>query len=104
MVGIITSTGSWAQSNVFPEHAHQGLLSSSAYPSIVINGIQRDTSPNLQIRDKKNLIIVQSALSGGDVNVLYRENNQGQVERIWMLTQEQADHYQWQKEHNALRN
>ena len=92
-----------AQARSFPEHVRQGAFSPSAYPAIIINGIQRDVSANLQIRNDQDLIIMPASLSGPDVNILYRENSQKQIERIWILTAEEAQQYEWQKAHNTLR-
>ena len=82
-----------AQTRMFPPNALPGVLSSASYPAIVINGKQRDTAANLQIRNLNNLIIVQASLSGDDAIILYVANNQGQIERIWMVSDQELQQY-----------
>ena len=93
MFGFIASTTSHAMDRPLPVDAKYGTFSPSANPNIVINGQIRQLTGGAQIRDSNNMIILPVALNGPDVQILYKENNQGQIDRIWILTQDEVQKY-----------
>jgi len=74
----------------FPPQAKRGTLSSAEYPTVVIDGQQRNLSAGAQVRDIDNLIVMPAGLSVRGAIVNYTESVQGDIERIWMLTREEA--------------
>jgi len=66
-----------------------GTLKPSAIPNIVIDNKVVQLSAAAQIRDQRNLIVQTRAIKGPDVYVLYEKNKLGQIERMWILTEEE---------------
>jgi hypothetical protein len=82
-------SNSWASASArpLPKDGVLGVLSLSSMPAIVIDDQPRKMSASGQIRNEKNLIVQTSTLSGKqDVNILYKQNKLGQIDRIWILT------------------
>jgi hypothetical protein len=75
----------------FPPQAKRGSFSSADYPTVVIDGKPRTLSAGAQIRNVDNLIVMPDSLSVRGAVINYTEGEQGDVERIWMLTREEAD-------------
>jgi len=69
-----------------PANGILGSFQPSALPKIVIDDQTYILAAGAQIRNQQNLIVQKSTISGPDVNVLYKKNRQGQIERIWILT------------------
>ena len=69
----------------FPVDIKMGVLNLSAGANIEINGVNRQLTAGAQIRDDKNHILQPSALMGSAVKIIYKENSQGQIDRIWIL-------------------
>jgi hypothetical protein len=71
----------------------QGLLATMSPPS---NGFARfgdetlRLSASLQIRDTQNRIVLPMSMQG-PVPVLYKLDEYGTVQRVWVLTQEEAE-------------
>lgn len=84
-----------------PGNAKMGEISSSANRTIEIDGKVRQLTAGAQIRNQQNTLIqpqtLVSVLNGPladvDVPILYTENNQGQIHRIWILTSEETQNY-----------
>lgn len=74
----------------FPPIAKRGTMSPAIYPAIVIDGRLRNLSPGAQIRSQDNLIETPMSLRGENFAVLFTENGQGDIDRIWILTGEEA--------------
>ena len=65
-------------------------MTPAAYPEIVIDGASRQLSPGARIWGDNNLIQMPASLRGSDLPVNYTEDNQGQIDRVWILTTEEA--------------
>jgi hypothetical protein len=74
----------------FPATAKRGTMSPAAHPEIVIDGKSRHLSPGARIWNTDNLIEMPAALRGSDFKVNYTENDQGDIDRVWILTEEEA--------------
>ena len=74
----------------FPGHAKRGKMSPAAHPMIVIEGKTRQLSPGARIWNENNLIEMPASLRGSDIVVNYTENDQGDIDRVWILTPEEA--------------
>lgn len=59
-------------------------------PEIRINGKQRLLSPGARIWNTDNLIELPASLRDGKYVVHYTENEAGEIDRVWMLTREEA--------------
>lgn len=72
-----------------PKDGLLGKFKPSAIPTLVIDNKVVKLSAGAQIRDQKNRIVQIAGIRGPDTNVLYEKNQQGQIERMWMLTDEE---------------
>ena len=80
-----------AESRPLPANAQLGVLSPSARPRIVIDDQVYSLSAGAQIRNQKNMLIQTASLAGRDVKVLYKKSAQGQIDRIWILTDAEVE-------------
>jgi hypothetical protein len=74
----------------FPPMAKRGTLSPARHPEVMIDGKKRSLSPGARIWNQENLIEVPAAMQGGDLVVNYTEDDQGAIDRIWILTRDEA--------------
>jgi hypothetical protein len=74
----------------FPGHTKRGKMSPAPHPMIVIEGKTRQLSPGARIWNENNLIEMPASIRGSDLVVNYTENDQGDIDRIWILTPEEA--------------
>jgi len=75
----------------FPPSAKRGTLSMANYPAtIAIDGKERRLSPGAWIRNERNTIDMPATLVGREFTVNYTENNEGDIDRIWILAPEEA--------------
>ncbi|PRC94192.1 hypothetical protein [Solimicrobium silvestre] len=93
LLGLMLSATSYAIDRPLPVNAKLGTFSPSANPAIVIDGNVRQLTAGAQIRNHHNVIVQPMSLSGPDVQILYKENSQGQIERIWILTKDEVQAY-----------
>ena len=78
-----------AQLRTIPDDAKRGVLRHVQEMSVEIDGVERELSAGVQIRDTSNRIVVPSAVTPGTL-VKYRLNAEGRVHRIWFLTPQEA--------------
>ena len=74
----------------FPAPTKRGKLTPAAHPAIVIDGKTRLLSPGARIWNENNLVEMPASLRGTDLPVNYTENDQGDIDRVWILTPEEA--------------
>lgn len=74
----------------FPPIAKRGTLSMMNYPAVAIDGRERRLSPGAWIRNERNTIDMPASLAGREFTVNYTENSQGDVDRVWILTPQEA--------------
>ena len=74
----------------FPPDVKRGVFSTAEYPTVVIDGELRNLSANVQIRTIDNLIVMPAGLQVRSAIVNYTESSQGEIERVWLLTREEA--------------
>jgi hypothetical protein len=74
----------------FPPAAKRGTMSPARHPEIMIDGNKRSLSPGARIWNQDNLIEVPAALRSGDFVVNYTEDDLGAIDRIWILTRDEA--------------
>ncbi|HZW21526.1 hypothetical protein [Noviherbaspirillum sp.] len=74
----------------FPAPTKRGQMTPGAHPEIVIDGKQRRLSPGARIWNENNLIEMPAALRGSNLVVNYTEDTQGEIDRVWILTKQEA--------------
>ncbi|HYD81767.1 MAG TPA: hypothetical protein VEC06_18355 [Paucimonas sp.] len=74
----------------FPKDIKRGRMTPAAHPSIVIDGKPRALSIGARIWNENNLIEQPAALRGENIVVNYTENGHGEIDRVWILTPEEA--------------
>lgn len=75
----------------FPPNAKRGTMTPGyAPPDITIDGKARQMSPAARIFSEENLTVVPSSLGGKDIVVNYTEDMNGNIDRVWILTREEA--------------
>jgi hypothetical protein len=74
----------------FPPAAKRGTMSPARHPEIVIDGNTRNLSPGARIWNQDNLIELPAALRGNEFVVNYTEDDQGAIDRVWILTRDEA--------------
>lgn len=96
-VCVLASAGSvslpaLAQFRMFPANAEAGELNAIGPGWVRLDGDDYALAPGAQIRNAQNLIVLPAAASGDydDVPVRVQRNLQGQVWKLWILTDEEA--------------
>lgn len=75
----------------FPPNAKRGKMTPAYYPEILIDGKSRQLAPSSRIFNRDNLIEMPASLRGKDIVVNYAEDGLGNIDRIWILTRDEAD-------------
>ncbi|GGC16019.1 hypothetical protein GCM10007205_26240 [Oxalicibacterium flavum] len=73
----------------FPQIAKRGTMTPDLHPHVTINGKQRTLSAGARIWNQDNMIEMPAALRGSDLAVRYTEDMNGEVDRIWLLTDDE---------------
>jgi hypothetical protein len=88
---ILSVLPAYAFERLFPPIAKRGTLSTEDYPTIAINGKIRQLSAGAWIRNENNTIDMPVTLRGRRFVVNYTENNQGEIDRVWILSPTEAN-------------
>jgi len=70
----------------FPPNARRGAMTPAPWPTIVIDGLAVKLAPGARIWNRDNLIQMPATLRGFGIPVNYTVNQQGEVDRVWILT------------------
>ncbi|GGI21413.1 hypothetical protein [Oxalicibacterium faecigallinarum] len=73
----------------FPPITKRGEIMIGKHPQVVLDGKDRTLSPGAWIRNKQNLIEMPVALYGRKFTVNYTENMEGNIDRVWILSDEE---------------
>lgn len=73
----------------FPSVSKRGTMTPHLHPHVTINGKQRTLSAGARIWNQDNMIEMPAALRGSDLAVRYTEDMNGEVDRIWLLTDDE---------------
>ncbi len=79
-----------ADDRVFPPEARRGRMTPGYFPDITLDGKPRRLSPAGRIFNQDSLVEVPAALRGRDIVVNYTQNADGEIDRVWLLTPEEA--------------
>jgi len=74
----------------FPPAALRGKMTPGYAPDVTIDGKPRQLSPSSRIFNQDNLIEMPAALRGKDLVVNYTVDGMGYIDRIWILTGDEA--------------
>lgn len=85
----LTTLTALATPRTFPANVKRGVLSSSTYPQIVIDGLIQRLSPGAKIMGTQNTIVMPSTLINNVYTVNYTVDNQGFIDKVWILTNEE---------------
>ncbi|MEA5097309.1 MAG: hypothetical protein VB032_02090 [Burkholderiaceae bacterium] len=90
LVLALTAVSAAAIDRLFPSNTKRGVISFENYPTVTVDGTTRNLSAGLRIWNTKNLTQVQAAYAGMKFLANYTEDNMGQINRIWILTESEA--------------
>lgn len=95
---LFASTPSHAIDRPLPANAKVGKLSVSDARHLIIDGDIRRLGAGAQVRTQQNIIVQTQTLltymlkmGYKNVPILYTENSQGHIHRIWVLTAAEVD-------------
>ena len=74
----------------FPDTVQRARVTPSVYPAIVINGKVRNLSAGARIWNEDNMIEQPASLRGSGMPANYTENGEGDIDRVWLLSPEEA--------------
>ena len=74
----------------FPANAVRGKMTPAFFPEVLIDGKSRQLAPSARIFNRENLIEMPAALRGSDLVVNYTVDSWGNIDRIWILNQDEA--------------
>lgn len=86
----LLATSAFALERPFPAVAKRGTLNLGAFPEIVLNGQSRRMSAAGRIYNRQNLIQMPASVTGSNLVVNYTEDFQGNVDRVWILNEQEA--------------
>ena len=74
----------------FPPNALRGKMTPGYFPDVSIDGKARQLSPSARIFNEDNTIDMPASLRGRDIVVNYTVDAMGNIDRIWILTRDEA--------------
>ena len=74
----------------FPPIAKRGVMRPDLYPAIIIDGRPRIMTPAARIWNTDNMIEMPASLPVKNVAVNYTENDASEIDRVWILSDEEA--------------
>jgi len=101
VLSVMLCTTNYALARPLPADAKTGLMTVSKNRSLMIDEKDRRLAAGAQIRTTNNMLVQPQTLFaqlGGrlasfEVPILYSENNQGQIHRIWILTNAELEQF-----------
>ena len=90
VAAFLLTAGVQAQLRTIPDEAQRGYIRHLREMLVEIDGREVLLSPSATIRDRLNLIIVPSALPAAGAEADYLIGADGQVQRVWLITPEEA--------------
>lgn len=90
----LTAFSALATGRPFPATAKPGVFSFESYPTVTLNDKECNLSAGLRIWNRNNLTQVPMSLLGSKFLANYTLDPMGQVNRIWILTAEEAQKVQ----------
>ncbi|NRR29116.1 hypothetical protein HSX11_02860 [Oxalobacteraceae bacterium] len=76
----------------FPANALRGKMTPGYFPDVEIDGKARKLAAGGRIFDQDNRLAMPASLRGSGFVVNYTVDSMGYIDRIWILTEEEAAH------------
>lgn len=90
LVSLMLCNLGYAMNRPLPRDGELGVFQTSALPHVVIDGQTFKLAAGAQVRNQQNLIVQPASIPhGADRKILYKKDRQGQIEAIWMLTDQE---------------
>jgi hypothetical protein len=74
----------------FPPNIKRGTMKPDLFPTIVIDGKPRILTAGARIWNTDNMIEMPASLPSQYMVVNYTENDESQIDRVWILNSEEA--------------
>ncbi|MFC0351516.1 hypothetical protein [Undibacterium danionis] len=87
---LIFSANAMQVERMFPEGIKRGKLSTTALAELVIDGKLRQSAIGIRIYSEDNLTVTPASVDVNNVVIYYLENEFGEIQKIWILTAEEA--------------
>jgi hypothetical protein len=87
---LLPSLNALADVRPFPPHAQRGKMTPGYYPDLTIDGKKRQLAAAGRIFNQDNMIEMPASLRGSDIVVNYTVDAMGYIDRVWILTKEEA--------------
>jgi len=87
---LLAASPALAFERPFPPNALRGKMTPGYFPDVGIDGKARRLSPSARIFNQENTIDMPSSLRGKDIVVNYTVDATGAIDRIWILTGDEA--------------
>lgn len=88
--GLMSNAGAMQMERNFPVDVKRGKLSTTPLAELVIDGKLRLHTPALRIYSEDNLTLTIASVDVRNIMINYVENEFGEIQRIWVLTAEEA--------------
>ncbi|MCX7218806.1 MAG: hypothetical protein NTY70_07660 [Burkholderiales bacterium] len=86
-----------AEGREFPANAKRAELMVTKLGDMVIDGKLRETNPSTRIFNEEGFSVTTSNLDSVKTPILYTETEIGEIQRIWLLTKQEAILYKLKK-------
>jgi hypothetical protein len=93
LAATLTAMSAWpafAIDRPFPANILRGKFTPGYFPDITLDGKPRQLSPSARIFNQDNGIDMPAAVRGTDLVVNYTVDAMGYIDRIWILTADEA--------------
>lgn len=89
-LAVMMALPAFAIDRPFPANILRGKFTPGYYPDITLDGKARQLSPSARIFNQDNRIDMPAAVRGSDLVVNYTVDGMGYIDRIWILTADEA--------------
>ena len=89
-LGLALAAPAYALDRLFPPQTKRGEMANVDFPTVNINGEERKLAAGAWIRNENNTIDMPVTLRGRQFIVNYTEDNEGRVNRVWILSPAEA--------------
>ncbi len=86
----VTAMSAHAFERQFPPTVKRGVMTPAVSPAIIINDKTRTMTAGARIWNQDNTIEMPAALRGSKFAVNYTEIESGEIDRVWILTADEA--------------
>jgi len=89
-LGLALVAPAHALDRLFPPQTKRGDMSNVDFPTVKIDGAERKLAAGAWIKNENNTIDMPVTLRGRQFTVNYTEDNEGNVNRVWILSPAEA--------------